>query len=133
MTMLPKEPEVDDNTEKTVKKLDENVDESGENEKESDENLEFDTHGEDSINELFSRVLINDSLSCSATIEKPYYSAGIYPAVCIECGCRDVNRPAKDEYPCCSDCGGNSINPRKSSMKAKVNKNKRKRANTNEI
>ncbi|CAG8633361.1 11116_t:CDS:2 [Ambispora leptoticha] len=97
----------------------ENVEGSGESEEESDENVESDTHGEDSINELFSRVFVNDSLSCSATIEKPYYSAGIYPAVCIECGCRDANRLAKDEHPRCSNCGGNSINPRKSSMKAK--------------
>ncbi|CAG8855342.1 22928_t:CDS:2, partial [Gigaspora margarita] len=35
----------------------------------------------------------------------PYYSAGIYPDACIECGYLNVNKPAKDEYPRCSDCG----------------------------
>ncbi|CAG8612740.1 7401_t:CDS:2, partial [Scutellospora calospora] len=104
---------------------DENEEISSKSAEESDENVEeSDTHGEDLIHELFSRVFINDSLSCNANVEKPYYSAGIYSDVCIECGCLNINRPAKNEHPHCSDCGGNSINPKKSSMKAKGNKNK---------
>ncbi|RIB24902.1 hypothetical protein C2G38_2280540 [Gigaspora rosea] len=107
------------------------VEEFSKSAEESDENVEeSDTHGEDSISELFSRVFVNDSLFCSATIEKPYYSAGIYPAICIKCGCRNVNKPTKNEHPHCSNCGSNAINLRKSSMKAKANK-KRKRVNTN--
>ncbi|CAG8848573.1 37222_t:CDS:2, partial [Gigaspora margarita] len=105
MTALPKESEVDDDAENIVE--------------------ESDTHGEDSISELFSRVFVNDSLFCSATIEKPYYSAGIYPAVCIKYGCCDVNKPTKNEHPHCSDYGSNSINLRKSSIKAKANKKRK--------
>ncbi|CAG8856285.1 21081_t:CDS:2, partial [Gigaspora margarita] len=44
---------------------------------------------------------------------------------CIEYGYLNVNKPAKDEYPCCSDYGGTFTNPKKSSMRTK-NKNKRK-------
>jgi hypothetical protein len=61
------------------------------------------------IHELFSRVFVNDSWSCASQIEKPYYSAEIYPDVCIECGTLDViNRTAKDEFPRCSTCSNNT-------------------------
>ncbi|KAF0539165.1 hypothetical protein F8M41_007239 [Gigaspora margarita] len=114
MTVLPKEPEVEDDIENTIspneeaneesmnredepeqyesksakeKELGENVEKYGKSGEEFDENVEPNTHGKNSINELFSRVFINDSLSCSALVEKPYNSARIYPTVCIECGC----------------------------------------------
>ncbi|CAG8760024.1 6397_t:CDS:2, partial [Rhizophagus irregularis] len=54
-------------------------------------------------------VFVNDSWSCSSPIEKPYYSAGIYPDVCIECGSLDVNRVTKDEHPHCSGCNSDTI------------------------
>ncbi|CAG8825048.1 16895_t:CDS:2, partial [Racocetra persica] len=96
-----------------------------ENMKESDENAEeHNTHRENSINKLFFRVFVNNLLSCAERIEKPYYSAGIYPDVCIEYECLNINRPTKDEHPCYSDCGSNSLNPKKSSIRIKNNKNK---------
>ena len=63
---------------------------------------------EDSIREIFSRVFVNDSWTCASQVEKPYYSAGIYPEVCIKCGTLDATRVAKGEYPQCSGCGGNN-------------------------
>ncbi|CAB4438911.1 unnamed protein product [Rhizophagus irregularis] len=76
---------------------------------EIDIDKEPDNATEDSIYELFSRVFVNDSWSCSSPIEKPYYSAGIYPDVCIECGSLDVNRVTKDEHPRCSGCNSDTI------------------------
>ncbi|CAG8815893.1 12064_t:CDS:1, partial [Gigaspora rosea] len=57
-------------------KPNENIEKFNESAKESDE--EFDTYEKDSINELFSKVFANDSLSYDAKIKKPYYFAGIY-------------------------------------------------------
>lgn len=80
------------------------------NEKEDSDNNEEEEYEkkEDSIREIFSRVFVNDSWSCASQVEKPYYSAGIYPDVCIKCGSLDVTRVAKGEQPCCSECSGNS-------------------------
>ncbi|RIB00769.1 hypothetical protein C2G38_2233037 [Gigaspora rosea] len=103
----------------------------------SDENIEeSDDNAEESISELFSRVFVNDSLTCALNIEKPYYSAGIYPNVCIKCGSLEVSKPAKGEYLSCSDCGGISGNSGNSGSKKyprrnKGSKNKRKRVKTN--
>ncbi|CAG8473433.1 7115_t:CDS:2 [Scutellospora calospora] len=81
---------------------------------------------EASINKLFLRVFVNDSLSCASKIKKPYYSAGIYPNVCVECGSQEVSKLAKNEYPYCSDCGSNSgsSNLKKYSKQNKSSKNK---------
>ncbi|CAG8781914.1 12606_t:CDS:1, partial [Racocetra persica] len=62
----------------------------------------------ESISELFLRVFVNNSLSCASKIKKPYYSAGIYLNVCVECRSLDISKVAKGEYPYCSDCGGSS-------------------------
>ncbi|RIB03381.1 hypothetical protein C2G38_2225241 [Gigaspora rosea] len=160
ITILPEQPKVDDDVENTTnsneetnqenideedeldqsgsesseeEKPDKNIEESSESTEKSDKIVEeFDTHEKDSINELFFKVFANDSLLCDAKIEKPYYSAKIYPDVSIECGCLNVNKPAKDKYPHCSDCGSTSTNPKKSSMRTKVNKNKRKHVKANE-
>ncbi|CAG8838054.1 3971_t:CDS:2, partial [Gigaspora margarita] len=43
-------------------------------------------YAKESISELFSRVLVNNLLSCASKIKKPYYLAKIYPNVCINCG-----------------------------------------------
>ncbi|CAG8815915.1 2760_t:CDS:1, partial [Gigaspora margarita] len=59
---------------------------------------------------------------CDPKIEKPYYSARIYSDTCIECGCLNINKPAKDEYSRCSDCGSTSTNPKKSSIRTKNKK-----------
>ena len=77
-------------------------------EEESDNNDKESEKEEDSVREIFSRVFVNDSWSCASQIEKPYYSTGIYPDVCIECGSLDVTRVAKGEHPHCSGCSGNA-------------------------
>ena len=53
-------------------------------------------------------MFVNDSWTCESQVEKPYYSAGIYPDVCIECGSLDINEIADDEFPRCSSCGNNT-------------------------
>jgi len=94
-----------------------NEDESGNNEEEPEEEEpeeeepenEEPEKEEDSICEIFSRVFVNDSWSCASQVEKPYYSAGIYPDVCFECGSPEVTiNVTKGEHPHCSGCGGNT-------------------------
>ncbi|CAG8582096.1 11234_t:CDS:2, partial [Scutellospora calospora] len=97
---------------------------------ESDENIEEpDTVAKDSIYELFLKVFVNNSLTCTTEIEKLYYSARIYPDVCIHCGYLDVSNSA-NEYPCCNDCESNLANSKKSSRQSKDIKNKRKHIKT---
>src|SRR5947209_16910467 len=52
-----------------------------ENEKKDSDNNEKEEHEEkeDSIREIVSRVFVNDSWTCASQVEKPYFSAGIYP------------------------------------------------------
>ncbi|CAG8531694.1 5959_t:CDS:2 [Cetraspora pellucida] len=45
----------------------------------------------DSVQELFTRVFVNDSLICASPIKKPYYSAKIYPIICYLCGSPSVS------------------------------------------
>ncbi len=83
------------------------------------------------IRELFLRVFVNDSWSCVSQIEKPYYSAGIYPDVCIECGNLDViNRTAKDEFPRCSTCSNNTAVSKKRQKWKQGGNDKGKRTKT---
>lgn len=85
---------------------------SGNNEEEEPEEEETEEEEteeeEDFIREIFLRVFVNDSWSCASQIERPYYSAGIYPDVCFECGSLEVTKVAKGEHPHCSGCGGNT-------------------------
>lgn len=95
----------------------ENLDEEDDRNEIEPENLD-DENGEDenidSIHELFSRVFVNDAWSCASQVEKPYYSAGIYPDVCIECGSLDVNiLTTDDKFPHCSGCSNNTSNSKK--------------------
>ena len=76
---------------------------------ESDIDMEESDNAKDSIHELFLRVFVNDSWSYASQVERPYYSAGIYPDICITCESLDVNRIAKDEHPHCSGCNGNTV------------------------
>ncbi|CAG8825221.1 9089_t:CDS:2, partial [Gigaspora margarita] len=101
------------------KKPDKNMEESSKSAESDDIIEEFDTHKKDFINELFSKVFANDSLSCDAKIKKLYYSARIYPDVCIKYGCLNINKLTKNEYPCCSNCSGTSTNLKKSLMRTK--------------
>ena len=50
--------------------------------------------------------LIN--LSCSSTIEVPYYSVDHFPVVCIYCGVTGTKRTLNESvenYPKCNSCG----------------------------
>ena len=69
----------------------------------------------DSIREIFLRVFVNDSWSCASQVEKPYYSAGIFPDVCFECRSPNVTKVTKGELPHCSVCSGitNSISKKR--------------------
>ena len=118
MAVLPKQPDEHDDTEDENDKDQENIDEEddcNENEPEDldDMDEELDNNMGDSIHELFSRVFVNNSWSCASQVEKPYYSAGIYPDVCIECGSLEVNRTTKDEHPLCNGCGNNTISKKR--------------------
>ena len=86
----------------------------------SDDNTEKESYDvEDPIRELFLKVFINDSWTCVSQVEKPYYSAGIYPDVCIECGSLNVAKPAKGEHPYCSGCVNNNTSTSKKRLKWK--------------
>ncbi|CAG8541736.1 21527_t:CDS:2, partial [Racocetra persica] len=54
----------------------------------------------DHIYEFFQRVFVNDSWSCASPIEKPYYSAGIFPVVCFLCGNKNITTPVKENIHC---------------------------------
>ncbi|RHZ79347.1 hypothetical protein Glove_149g119 [Diversispora epigaea] len=68
---------------------------------------------ENTIHELFSRVFVNDSMSCASQVEKSYYLASIYPNVCIEYGNPSVSKLAKSERPQCNDYKSNVTNSKK--------------------
>ncbi|GBC32615.2 hypothetical protein GLOIN_2v1880501 [Rhizophagus irregularis DAOM 181602=DAOM 197198] len=91
-----------------IENLDEGDDCNEDEPENSDDENESDNNMKDSIRELFSRVFVNDSWSCTSQIKKPYYSAGIYPDVCIECGSLDINETAEDKFPHCSSCSDNT-------------------------
>ncbi|UZO22623.1 uncharacterized protein OCT59_014981 [Rhizophagus irregularis] len=91
-----------------IENLDEGDDCNEDESENSDDENESDNNIKDSIRELFSRVFVNDSWSCTSQIKKPYYSAGIYPDVCIECGSLDINETAEDKFLHCSSCSDNT-------------------------
>jgi len=70
-------------------------------EEKSDNNIK------DLIHELFLRVFINNSWSYASQVEKPYYSARIYPNICIECKNLNIIKPAKGELSYCNSCNNN--------------------------
>ena len=58
--------------------------------------------------EIVSAVYVRADITCSSTIELPYYSAN-YPDVCIQCGSSlnlDVNA---EFYPMCADCKAKGV------------------------
>ncbi|CAG8761925.1 15505_t:CDS:2, partial [Cetraspora pellucida] len=46
----------------------------------------------DLVQELFTRIFVNDSWMCASSIEKPYYSAEIYPSICYTCSSPNVEK-----------------------------------------
>ncbi|CAG8784302.1 17660_t:CDS:1, partial [Rhizophagus irregularis] len=62
-----------------IENLDEGDDCNEDEPENSDDENKSDNNMKDSIRELFLRVFVNDSWSCTSQIEKLYYSAGIYP------------------------------------------------------
>ncbi|RIA97585.1 hypothetical protein C1645_249080 [Glomus cerebriforme] len=117
-----KQPDIHDNTEnidrasddkENMKEEDSNKNFNLDNEEESDNDEETDIHIEDPIQKLLSRVFVNDSWSCASQVEKPYYSAGIYPDVCIECGNLNVSKVAKGKHSCCNECSGTFTSKRR--------------------
>ncbi|CAG8607267.1 33064_t:CDS:2, partial [Gigaspora margarita] len=65
---------------------------------------------EDPIQKIFEKVFVNNSWSCNSPVEKPYYSARIYPIVCYQCGSKEIYRPEETcERPLCSNYGSNVI------------------------
>jgi len=82
--------------------------EEPDNEEEEESGEKVPEKEEDSIREIFSKVFVNDSWSCASQVEKPYYSASIFPDVCLECGSLDVTRVTKGEHPHCSVCSSNT-------------------------
>ncbi len=139
MTILPKQHEDTKNDISHDKEADnqENMDKEDKNEQFESENTDneksdstieekSDNNAEDSICELFSRVFINDLWSYTSQVKKLYYSTGIYPDACIECGNLEVSKPAKGEHSRCSDCNDNTANSKKCSKWMQGNKDKRK-------
>lgn len=107
--------------------VDSNEDEQHDPENLDDETAEESEKDVEAIHELFTRVFVNDSWTCTSPVEKPYYSAGIYPDICIECGNLDVNnRTAKGEFPHCSTCSNNIAVSKKRQMWKQGGNSKRK-------
>ncbi|CAG8471253.1 40448_t:CDS:10 [Gigaspora margarita] len=52
---------------------------------------------DDSIQEIFKLVFVNDSWTCASPIEKLYYSAKIYPPFCYLCGSLDIKQSTTKE------------------------------------
>jgi len=147
MAVSPKQP--DDDTENDHEEADDqDIDDDNENEQDEPEDSDFENEepenneeepeeeksGEEehekekySIREIFSRVFVNDSWSCSSQVEKPYYSAGIYPDICFECGSPEVTKVAKGEQPHCSVCSGNTDFSKKRLRRKQGGKDKGKR------
>jgi len=86
---------------------------------------------DDPIYKLFQHVFVNDSWSCASPIEKPYYSAGIFPAVCFLCGNRDVTNPSKGEHLLCARCGGKSLPKKRYKWSPSTNKKGKQRRTNN--
>lgn len=60
---------------------------------------------EETVKELFKDIFVNAKLSCQHEMERPYYSAKCFTAVCFNCGITDVEIPSSnDTYPYCSEC-----------------------------
>ncbi|CAG8738200.1 3690_t:CDS:2, partial [Cetraspora pellucida] len=58
-------------------------------------NTEITTVLEDPIQKSFEK-------SCNSPVEKPYYSTGIYPIICYQCGSKETHKPEeKLERPLC--------------------------------
>ena len=92
---------------------------------------ETSNNAKDAIHKLFLRVFVNDSQSCTSQVEKPYYSAGIYPDIYIECESLNVSKLVKGEYPRCSGCGNNTTISKKRLMWKHRGKDKKKHRKIN--
>jgi hypothetical protein len=147
MAVSPKQP--DDDTENNHEEADDqDIDDNNKNEQDKPEDSDFENeefenieeepeeeksgkeeHEEEkySIREIFSRVFVNDLWSCFSQVEKPYYSAGIYPDICFKCGSPEVTKVAKGEQPHCSVCSGNTNVLKKRLRRKQGGKNKGKR------
>ncbi|CAG8773657.1 38871_t:CDS:2, partial [Gigaspora margarita] len=64
------------------------------------------------IRMLFEQVFVNDLWTCALPIENPYYSVGIYPDICYNCGGAEDLKATKGELPLCVRCNG-IITPKK--------------------
>lgn len=121
----PKQPDIhdvieDDNgvdDQENMQEEDSNENTDSDIDEEADNDTIIDDGGidntEDPIQELFSRVFVNDSWSCTSQVEKPYFSTGIYPDICIECGNSNIDKAEKGEHPRCSECSGNTVTSKK--------------------
>ncbi|GET62572.1 hypothetical protein GLOIN_2v1844953 [Rhizophagus irregularis DAOM 181602=DAOM 197198] len=60
---------------------------------------------EETVRELFKDIFVNVKLRCQHEIEKPYYSAKCFTAVCFNCSIADIEiSSSKDIYLYCSKC-----------------------------
>ena len=100
--------DMEDNDENERNESEDSDNEESDNDEEEEPKEKEAEKEEDSIREIFSRVFVNDSWSCASQVEKPYYSAGIFPDVCFECGSSNVTEVTTGEHPHCSICSGNT-------------------------
>ena len=62
---------------------------------------EADTHQSSAV---LSRVFIRGDLTCSDHVELPYFSAAVFPDVCIYCGSNEKVTHQPETYPTCEFC-----------------------------
>ncbi|CAG8806607.1 44727_t:CDS:2, partial [Gigaspora margarita] len=72
-------------------------------------NVDEEVNVEVPIKILFEKVFVNDLWTCALLIERPYYSAGIYPDICYNCGSAEDLKKTKGKLPLCSKCTGVTI------------------------
>ena len=64
--------------------------------------------GRDKDEQLLEVIFVRENLSCSSTVEVPYYSVDYFPAVCIYCGVTGTKRTLNEsveKYPKCNSWG----------------------------
>lgn len=75
-------------------------------------------------------MYIRADLTCSDTVEVPYFSAGIFEDVCIHCATREGLVRDNDLHPTCQACKASkqTIRKRKQSVVGGAEKNKNKKS-----
>ena len=88
--------------------------------------------GNDRDEKHLNSIYVRENISCSSTIELPYYSMDHFPKICIYCGIAGTTHRLGDSvecYPKCNECKEKTdVNgrKRKSLVESHLTKKKKK-------